>query len=878
MTTDIQTVLLALGLLGAVVLLALGFASARRARRLTRAHAAALDAAGDGILVVDHRLRILHANTAARAALKLESGGRRRSASATPRAIRTLLEQEEGRKVRLKAASGRVFEAWATAAERRGPLRGVRVVLTRDVTRRTRDERKLVQLAQTDSLTGLANRRLFLEMLTQAIAGARRSGERAALFYLDLDQFKAINDSLGHAAGDALLQTLAERLRAQVRRDALADVGVREGARIGLARLAGDEFAVVAPNVEDSKVVAAMAQRLLELIAKPMEIAHHTLHNSASVGVAIFPDDGDDIETLLRNADAALYTAKSRGRNRFARYEASFEARANRAQAIDERLRTAIERDELRVHYQPKIDVVSGSVAGFEALLRWNSAELGEVGPGEFIPVAESRGLIGELGAWCLDETCRQIRSWQDAGWMVVPVSVNVSSVQFTETDLQRVVTSALRKHDLDPQLLELELTESLLLDEGEATELTLRDLGAIGIRFALDDFGTGYSALTYLNRFNLDVLKIDRGLLREIHSDASAAGIAAAVVSMAHSLGLIVVAEGVDLEAQLDPLREMKCDQIQGFLYAPALPAEEAERFMARAGERPPIARPGGSPSEDLPAIRAPGAGDSDASFPALRVAAPIDAPDLEIDAGMAPSEEGARMLLVDDACASLGPLALRLGRLGFDLHYASAADEAHLLIAQERDSIRLLATSPAADMREVKALLDDLGEGAAVRPPYVVIGERPDDESLALIREAEPTGVLWAPFEDVELRYVVKSALVDARSVAERREPRVPVDLVANVRRENLREIVVLSSLSPRGAFIEMADPLPVGSQVRLDFDLDGNLVRGFARVVYQRFESSEQLAITSGVGVYFYGFDRETQQILLRAVKAREAKYRI
>jgi len=179
---------------------------------------------------------------------------------------------------------------------------------------------------------------------------------------------------------------------------------------------------------------------------------------------------------------------------------------------------------------------------------------------------------------------------------------------------------------------------------------------------------------------------------------------------------------------------------------------------------------------------------------------------------------------------------------------------------------------------MREVKALLDDLGEGAAVRPPYVVIGERPDDESLALIREAEPTGVLWAPFEDVELRYVVKSALVDARSVAERREPRVPVDLVANVRRENLREIVVLSSLSPRGAFIEMADPLPVGSQVRLDFDLDGNLVRGFARVVYQRFESSEQLAITSGVGVYFYGFDRETQQILLRAVKAREAKYRI
>jgi diguanylate cyclase (GGDEF)-like protein len=878
MNTDISTVLLAIGLLGAAVLLALVFAPGRRARLVARAHAAALEAAGDGILVVDQRNRILYANAAARAALRFESGRRGRSLPAAPKAIQTLLEQEGGRKVRLKSASGRCFEAWATAAESRGPLKRARAVLTRDVTRRTRDERRLVRLAHYDSLTGLANRRLFLETLTQTIEGARRAGERAALFYVDLDQFKAINDSLGHAAGDALLQTLAERLRVNTRGEALAELGVPEGTRIELARLAGDEFAVVVQRIEDSKAAAHMAQRLLEVIAKPMEIAHHSLHNSASVGVAIFPEDGDEIETLLRNADAALYTAKSRGRNRFARYEASFEARANRAQAIDERLRTAIERGELRVHYQPKIDVISGAVAGFEALLRWSSAELGEVGPGEFIPVAESRGLIGELGAWCLDETCRQIRSWQDAGWTVVPVSVNVSSVQFTETDLQRVVTSALRKHEIDPQLLELELTESLLLDEGDATELTLRDLGAIGIRFALDDFGTGYSALTYLNRFNLDVLKIDRGLLREIHSDASAAGIAAAVVSMAHSLGLIVVAEGVDLEAQLDPLREMKCDQIQGFLFAPALPAEEAQRFMARAGERPPIARPGASPSQDLPASRMHSVGDAEASFPALKAATPATASDLEIDAGMAPLDEESRMLVVDDEHATLGPLALRLGRLGFDLHYASAADEAHLLIAQERDSIRLLATSPAADVSEVKALLDDLGAETGRHPPYLVIGERPDDESLARIREVEPTAVLWAPFDDAELRYVVKSALADSSAVAERREPRVPVDLVANVRRDNRREIVVLSSLSPRGAFIEMADPLPVGSQVRLDFDLDGNLVRGFARVVYRQFEGSERPAATSGVGVFFYGFDRATQQVLLRAVKAREAKYRI
>jgi len=862
--------------LAAAALCALAFGSHRRARLVARAQAAALDAAGDGVVVVDRRGRILHANAAARSTLKLGTPRAGRSLPSAPAAIQTLLGQPGRRKARLKSAAGRFFEAWTTAAESGGPWRGARAVLTRDITRRTRDERRLVRLAHYDSLTGLANRRLFLETLGQAIEEARQASERVAVFYIDLDQFKSINDSLGHAAGDALLQTLAERLRVNMRDDAVAGLGARHGTRIGLARLAGDEFAVVAQHVEDPKAAAELAQRMLELIARPMEIAQHTLHNSGSIGLAIYPDDGADVETLLKNADAALYTAKSRGRNRFVRYEASIEARANRAQAIDERLRTAIERGELRVHYQPKIDVVSETVAGFEALLRWSSAELGDVGPAEFIPVAETRGLIGELGAWCLNETCRQIRSWQDAGFALVPVSVNVSSVQFTETNLQRVVTAALRAHGVDPELLELELTESLLLHEEDDAELTLRDLSAIGIRFALDDFGTGYSALTYLNRFNLDVLKIDRKLLREIHSDASAAGIAAAVVSMAHSLGLTVVAEGIDLEAQLDPLREMKCDQIQGFLYAPALPAQEAQRFLARAGEPAPTARPGASESLDLPAMRAPSDGEADASFPALKTAAAPAVPDLEIDAGIAPVQQGSRILLVDDASAALGPLALRLGRLGFDLHYASAADEAHLLIAQERGSIRLLAISPAADLGAVRALVDDLGDEGGRRASFVVIGEKPDEPSLARIREAGASGVLWAPFDDAELRYLVKTALADTRDIVERREPRVPVDLVANLRRDDRRETVVVSSLSPRGAFVEMANPLPAGSQFRLDFELDGGLFRGFARVVYQQLEDPEQPATPSGMGVAFYGTDRAMQQMLLRAVKAREAKY--
>ena len=436
---DIPHVLLAIGLLGAGALLALVFVPGRRARLVARAHAAALDAAGDGILVVDRRSRILHANAAACAALKLETGRRGRSLPAAPKPIQTLLERREGRKVRLKSASGRSFEAWATAAEPRGPLKGARAVLTRDVTRRTRDERRLVRLAHYDSLTGLANRRLFLETLTQTIEGARRTGERAALFYVDLDQFKAINDSLGHAAGDALLQTLAERLRANTRGEALAELGVREGTRIELARLAGDEFAVVAPRVDDSKAAAHMAQRLLEVIAKPMEIARHTLHNSASVGIAIFPGDGDDVETVVKRRRRSLHR-EGRGRNRFALYEASFEAsrqsRTGHRREAAHRHRAGRAARPLPAQGRP----LRETVAGFEALLRWNSAELGTSARTSSSRSRKSRGLIGEIGAWCVDETCAQIRSWKDAGSHGAGLGQRLErAVQ--RVDVQRVVS-----------------------------------------------------------------------------------------------------------------------------------------------------------------------------------------------------------------------------------------------------------------------------------------------------------------------------------------------------------------------------------------------------------------------------------------------------
>jgi diguanylate cyclase (GGDEF)-like protein len=895
----------------AAVLCSLVLSSGRHSRLVALARIAATRAAGDGILVVDSRDRIFHANDTARKALNLAAEPARPEVrAALPVAIQELLSEPEGRRLRLKSASGRFFEAWLTGRQGTGPMKGMRALLLRDITGRYRDERRLVRLAHYDSLTGLGNRRLFLDNVKQAIAAASASGDLAALLYLDLDRFKEINDSLGHAAGDTLLQTLAERFRDYLRSEDLEGLGIGAGARVGIARLAGDEFAIIAPRLTDPEVAAELARRLLRLAERPIEIAERSLTCSASIGIALFPKDAHDVETLLRHADSALYAAKSRGRNRFAFYESSFDAKAERRHTIEQGLREALERGGLRLHYQPKIDVVLGTVVGLEALLRWKSDELGEVGPGEFIPVAEERGLIGTIGAWCLHEASGQIRSWREAGFAPVPVSVNVSSAQFQDTDLQRVVSEALTRHEVDPQLLELELTESLLLEEGENTALTLRDLRAIGVRIALDDFGTGYSALTYLNRFPLDVLKMDRGLLRDIETNPAAAGIASAVVSMAHSLGLCVVAEGIDSEGQLPLLRKMHCDQIQGFLYAPALPAEDVQRFLARPGEQPPIAefsasQPGRLPAgteateelekddpappdvlatppipqidADLPSNRMPDAARQDHDEPRAELPATSSA-DSEVRRSLLrTADDGCRVLLLDDGSGAVGPLALRLSRLGIDVHYASALDEARLFVAQERAAIRLLAVPPTIDLGHAQAVRAALTRETGATPPLVVIGEKPGAATRSRIREAGATWTLWAPFDDIELRFVLKSALALPRELSLRREPRVPVDLVAKVQAGGRREMAVMSSLSPRGAFVEMSDPLPVGSQLRLEFELSTDRFRLFARVVHRQQDDPDRpLSAPAGMSVVFHEPDRAADLALRKAVEESAARY--
>jgi len=841
------------------------------ARLVSHVRRAAVDAVDDYVLLVDTTGRILHVSDAGRAALKL---GKRpskwpRSRELLPKALGVLLRDPKREKIRVRTPAGRVLEARTVNLGCRARLRRKHAIVIRDITGEHRGERRLVRLARYDSLTGLANRRLFLETLKKNVERTGEDSQRTALYYLNLDHFKTINDSLGHAAGDAMLKALGHRLRAHLRPEDVRRFGLASDSRLSVARLSGDEFAVIAPGIPDAHTAKMLGRFMVEVIGHPLALMDRTVTPSVSVGVALFPEDGQDVETLLRRVDSALHVAKSRGRNRVAWYDASFDAQASRVRLLEEGLRHALDRDEMRLHYQPKLHVRSGELVGLEALLRWKSPELNEIGPTEFIPIAESRGLITRIGAWCLEEACRQIRAWSEAGLSLVPVSVNVSSAQFARSDLQRAVSDALKHHGVDPSLLELELTESLLLDERNQIEEILRDLQTIGVRIALDDFGTGYSALSYLNRFSLDVLKMDRALLRDIDADTAALGIASSVVSMAHSLGLTVVAEGVDTDAQVPILRDMACDHVQGFLFAPALPPEEVVRFMVRAGEEPIAFGPGMS----VQGCREAEADVDYSDAPVLK-GGPAPAPAAALTP-VRPKREG-RMLLVDDGSGSLGTVALRLGHLGIDVHYASAVDEAHLFIAQERENIRLIAFTPTIDPVEARNVLDNLTQTIGEERHFIVIGERPDDARRLELREMGVDWVLWAPFNDAELRYVAKRAMTLREDLVARAEIRVPVDLTASVWSGERREVAVVSSLSAGGAFIELSEPFEEGDSLRIDLDLGSDHFRGFARVVHVQIEDPDQPSETSGVGVRFYGTERDEQRLLRKAVTELQSRY--
>jgi diguanylate cyclase (GGDEF)-like protein/PAS domain S-box-containing protein len=470
--------------------------------------------------------------------------------------------------------NGELFPAWLAISRLRDEAgrSDHHIGIFSDITRQKRDAERIRFLAYYDPLTGLPNRTLLADRIAKAIARSHRQGSRLALLFLDLDGFKQINDSLGHLTGDTLLRMIGERLKQTIRD---ADT---------LARFGGDEFVLLLAEVDDVGHACAAAQRCLDALATPLRIDAQEIGVTPSIGISVYPDDGDNFDLLVRNADTAMYHAKEAGRNQFRFFTAGMNAKAVSRTAIGNRLRRALEQGELTLHYQPQADLATGEVLGVEALARWHDAQLGAVPPTEFIPIAEEMGLIGALGTWVLREACRQAIEWQRLGLPHVAIAVNVSALQLRSPDFLGIVQHALRESGLDAHWLELELTESVLMYEAEATLATLRSLSALGIRIAIDDFGTGYSSLAYLRRLPIDKLKIDRSFVRDLGVDPDASVIVATIIRMAHSLKLKVIAEGVESSEHVTLLRTQGCDEMQGYWLGRPLPAETfAEYIRAR-------------------------------------------------------------------------------------------------------------------------------------------------------------------------------------------------------------------------------------------------------------------------------------------------------
>ena len=440
-----------------------------------------------------------------------------------------------------------------------------------DETRATLAAQRVHQLACYDSVTGLPNRNMFIAELERALARARRSGGTFGLCYIDLDRFKTINDSLGHAAGDELLKTMAARLRSLLRESDL------------VARLGGDEFVVLLEGQADVASLSAVARKLLATVSEPLALEGRSLWITGSCGVALFPSDGGDPATLLKNADAAMYQAKAEGKNNFQFYTAALAARAAHLFALESDLRLAVERNELVLHYQPKIDLASASMRGLEALIRWQHPERGLLPPGEFIPMAEDSGLIVPLGRWVLQAACRQLRAWRDVGFDVPRCAVNLSARQFGNESLLDDVVASLSGAGLEAGLLEVEITESVLMSDPERANHILQRLHALGVHISIDDFGTGYSSLAYLKRFPAQTLKIDRSFVSGLPDDRDDATITQAVIALSHSLGLQVVAEGVETKEQLEFLQRHGCDQAQGYLIGRPMPAAQLAQRLPR-------------------------------------------------------------------------------------------------------------------------------------------------------------------------------------------------------------------------------------------------------------------------------------------------------
>lgn len=471
-----------------------------------------------------------------------------------------------------KKKNGDIFYSYVSASVMRdatGAPVGV-MGISRDITERKRAEEIIVRQAYHDALTNLANRRLFMDRLTQALTRVQWHKRIVSVLFLDLDHFKSINDALGHSVGDLLLQAVAGRLT----------TCVRQGDTV--ARLGGDEFAIALADVARTSDIPKVAQKIIDTLSRPYVLEGRELFITTSIGICIYPDDAQDAETLVKNADVAMYRAKKHGRNNYQHYSPDMNAQAFERLAIETSLRHALEGEEFFLEYQPQVDIETGRIIGYEALVRWRHPDLGVMPPGKFIPLAEESGLIVPIGEWVLRSACAQNKAWQAAGFPPIRVAVNVSPRQLRHESLLGAVGRALRETGLHPNWLELELTESIMQDADEAIRL-LSQLQAIGVQIAIDDFGTGYSSLNHLKRYPIHKLKIDQSFVRDVTHDPHDRAIVTAIIALAHSLNLKAIAEGVETEEQLAYLRSLKCDEAQGYFLGRPMPAQNATKLLAQ-------------------------------------------------------------------------------------------------------------------------------------------------------------------------------------------------------------------------------------------------------------------------------------------------------
>ena len=471
----------------------------------------------------------------------------------------------------LMRADGTRFAADVVGKDIVSSGKTLRMTTMRDISDRKQAEARIQFLAHHDILTHLPNRALLMDRLQVLLASARRQNNLVGVLFIDLDNFKTVNDSLGHYAGDELLKRVAGRLQACLR-----------GADM-VGRLGGDEFVVVVTDLATAEDIAPVAEKIAEAISEPFSLEDQVLSVSCSIGISVFPKDGETPDTLIRNADAAMYLAKDRGRSNFQYFMPSLNRSAFQALAMESGIRNAIKQVEFLLHYQPEVVAKTGVVSAVEALIRWKHPELGLLGPDQFISVAEHRGLIMPIGHWVINEAIRQARTWANDG-IKVPIAVNISAVQFKQKDLVEDIAARLREHGVSGEMLELELTESLFMEDVNATSKTLHRLKDLGISLAVDDFGTGYSSLSYLKRYPIDKIKIDRSFIRDVPVDADDVAITRAIISLAASLGLKVVGEGVETVAQRQFLEDNHCDQIQGFLISQPLDPETMLLWLKRA------------------------------------------------------------------------------------------------------------------------------------------------------------------------------------------------------------------------------------------------------------------------------------------------------